>query len=55
MHSAADPLEGERIVRQRESEALAARNQARMERRRAQQAPVLPPPCPASGNTTPCR
>lgn len=55
MHSAADPLEGDRIVRQRESEALAARNQARMERRRAQQPPVLPPPCPASGATTPCR
>ena len=58
MHSAADPLEGERIVRQRESEALAARNQARMERRRAQQPPIVPP-CPAkqpgSGPVAPCR
>jgi hypothetical protein len=50
MHSAADPLEGDRIARQRENEAIAERNLARMQKR---QRAAPPSPCPPGGASGP--
>jgi hypothetical protein len=51
MHSAADPLEGERIARQRETEAIAERNLARMQKRQRATPPSLCPPGAAASGT----